>query len=325
MAGKISDEFLRYEALSLSDPYDQIGLIWEIPIGAVLLDIINIYKFDRWPTDKVYCALCRRRQHKFGFTVVLASGQRLLLGSTCGEKLFCESWAAAEKRIKERANRQYELIKLDRLNLISQDLRKGLLSWSVVMERILNRRKAFENTLGELGSRVRDAAIYSNGALTVSVRVESKAARAAGLRDLGEYVDMKIGDFAGAALFSPLDPKRAVERSLATLERMKLGIGNTEGMGTSILTKRRMDFERTFSDLEEAARMHEAAQEFFTPTNFKMLLAWANVHGATTARYEIDDEDIIRQEGRDGGIKLLPIPDLDEVVLDLVKEYRRAD
>jgi hypothetical protein len=86
MAGKLNDDHLRNQALKLKDPYDQRDIIYVIPEGAVLLDIVNIYTFDRWPKEKVYCAECGGRHHKKGFTALLGSGQRVLLGSTCGAR-----------------------------------------------------------------------------------------------------------------------------------------------------------------------------------------------------------------------------------------------
>jgi hypothetical protein len=325
MAGKFNDEHLRHQALKLKNPYDQPELIWTVPEGAGLLDILNIYTFERWPKEKVYCVECDGHHHKNGFTALLTSGKRVLLGSTCGARLFGQSWKAAEKRIEDRGNRQYELLKLDRLALIIAPLREGLLGWSDVMERIMARRSAFENKLGDLASRTREAAIRHGGDLTVGRRVENRAARAAGMRDLGDYVEVKVGNVAGAALFMPLDPAKAVARALAAIDEMQQGIGNTDATWTSVLIKRRKAFERTFEDLETAVKMHAGAQDFFTVENFRNLIEWANNHRATKSRYEIDADGIVRDEQRLSGIKISPVADLDDEPLDLIREYRRAD
>jgi hypothetical protein len=324
MAGKINDYQLRRQALKLRDPYDQPDLVWNIQDGAVLLDILNIYAFERWPKEKVYCVVCGGHHHKKGFTAILASGHRVLLGSTCGARQFGESWTAAEKRIEDRSNRQYELMKLDRLALVVAPMRDGLLGWANTMERVLLRRSAFENKLGDLAYRTREAANRHGGALTVVRRVENKAARAAGMQNSVDHVDVKVGDLAGTALFAALNPVKAVERALAALDEMRLGIGNTDVEWTSVLVKRRKALERTFDDLEMAASMHAAAQDFFTIENFKVLIEWANRHGAIKARYEIDADGIAREAGS-AGIKISPVPNLDDGPLDLIKEYRRAD
>lgn len=325
MASKINDDQLRRQALKLTDPNEQPDLIRTIPEDAALLDILNIYSFERWPKEKVYCVVCGGHRHKRGFTALLASGKRVLLGSTCGARQFGESWTAAEKRIDDRANRQHELIKLDRLALILVPLRDELLKWGDVVDRVMRRRIAFEKQLGDLAYRTRVAATVHGGTLTVGRRVENKAARAAGMRDLGNYVEVKVGEVAGAALFSPLDPVKAVAGALAALDAMGSGIGNSDAEWTSVLAKRRKALERAFEDLEAVATMHAGAQEFFTVENFKVLVDWANNHGATNARYEMDADGIVREEDITGGIKICPVPDLDSTPLELINEYRRSD
>jgi hypothetical protein len=49
LAGKFDDEQLRVQALKLSDPYDQGNLVWTVPKGANLLDIMNIYVYEQYP------------------------------------------------------------------------------------------------------------------------------------------------------------------------------------------------------------------------------------------------------------------------------------
>jgi hypothetical protein len=49
LASTFNDQQLRVQALKLSDPYDQGNLIWTVPEGAKLLDIINIYVYERYP------------------------------------------------------------------------------------------------------------------------------------------------------------------------------------------------------------------------------------------------------------------------------------
>ena len=138
-----------------------------MPKDAQLLDITNIYVFERYPREKVFCVECGGRHHKRGFTAMLTSGQRVLLGSTCGARLFKESWADAERRIEERADRQFELRKLDRMSTILRPLENGLIGWQAAMEHISGRRSAFDRQLGELASRVREAAGQKAGALTI--------------------------------------------------------------------------------------------------------------------------------------------------------------
>ena len=67
------------------------------------------------------------------------------------------------------------MTKLDRLALILTPLRDGLWGWVSVMERIVAFRSAFQNNLGDLAYRTREAATRQGGDLTVGRRVEDRA------------------------------------------------------------------------------------------------------------------------------------------------------
>lgn len=324
MSARHSDEYLRHQALKLRDPFAQPGLTWHIPENAVFIDILNIYNFERWPREKACCVKCGRRNHKKGFTALLVSGERLILGSKCGAELFGESWAEAERRIEERGDRQYEVLKLDRLALVAKPLREGLLSWSSIMESIGRRRDGFDNSLGELASRTREAANRGDGALTVTRRVQLNIARQAGMR-ASDYAEVRVGSLAGGGVFAMLGPHRAVTGAIEALDEMRAGIGSTNGTATSELNRRRRNFDRALEKVEAAARLHEAAQEFFTLRNFRGLLAWANDHGATQARYAMSDDGVVQDVATKRGIRVSPIPDLSDEPVELIREYRRAD
>ena len=297
-----------------------------MPNDAELLDIINIYVFERYPAEKARCVKCGAHQHKNGFTAVLASGQRVLLGSTCGARLFQESWTEAEKRIEERAERQYELKRLDRFSVIWAPLERGLLSWKDFLEQVSGRRAAFDNHLGELASRIREAVLRNAGALTIFRNVEAKSARDAGMKGpLGAHQEVIVGQVLGGGLFATVDPAKSVTRALDALDSFKEPIGESDNYTVKMLKDRRRTFERALEDVEAAAKTHAAAEEFFTVPNFTEMLRWANEHGATQSRYVIDAHNVVRAEGRQGGIQISMPPPLDASILDLFADYRRAD
>jgi hypothetical protein len=62
----------------------------------------------------------------------------------------------AENRIKDRADRQFELKKLDRLSQCIRSF-EGLATWERAAERLDFRRAAFDRQLGELASRAAEA------------------------------------------------------------------------------------------------------------------------------------------------------------------------
>jgi hypothetical protein len=49
MAGALNTDHIRNTVFRLTDPYDQSGLISHVPEHAKLLDILNIYEFERFP------------------------------------------------------------------------------------------------------------------------------------------------------------------------------------------------------------------------------------------------------------------------------------
>jgi len=66
-------------------------------------------------------------------------------------------------------------------------------------------------------------------------------------------------------------------------------------------------------------------QDFFTLANFKTLVEWMNRRRATGVQYSIGADGIVRDANTGRGVRVLPIPDLDDEPLDLIWEYRRAD
>jgi len=115
MAGALNNDLIRNTVFRLTDPYDQKDLICYIPEQAKLLDILNIYEFERWPNEKAFCVVCKAHRHKKGFTAALTTGHRVLMGSACGQKKFGASWQEAEKRLQLRSDHQYELLMYDRI------------------------------------------------------------------------------------------------------------------------------------------------------------------------------------------------------------------
>jgi hypothetical protein len=325
LAGKFNDEQLRVQALKLSDPYDQGNLVWTVPEGAKLLDITNIYVYEQYPRQKVYCVECGGRHHKRGFTALLTTGQRVLYGSTCGARRFGQSWTEAERRIEERADRQFELKKLDRLKISINGLEAGLIGWQSAMQQIVGRRMGFDRQLGELASRVREAVNRKAGALTIFRKVQNSAARAAKTNALGDYQEVTVGQLVGIEFLHSLDPAKAITTALAAVDVIKGTIGATDLASTKQLRSRRRDLERAFEDVETSATIHSGAEEFFTISNFAEMVRWANEHEATKARYLIESNDVVRAEGHAGGIKISTPSPIDMSLLDLITDYRRAD
>jgi hypothetical protein len=324
MASAKDDEQLRLRALRLTDPYDQLNLIWSVPKNAALLTITNVYTYERWPQRKVFCAACQSHRHKRGFTALLASGERLLLGSSCGAELFGQSWWVAEKALKELGDRQHALGRVDRIKLIDAPMLAALSGWRNVMEKVVARRDSFDR-IGELASRVWEAANAHGGNLVVVRKVESRAARAAGMRGAADYAASRFASLPGRALFDrSLDPVRALDHAAAAIRALSGAAEGTANLSTTVLARRGRGVEDAFADLERIAGMHAAAQEFFARRTFELLVDWAGPGRLDLrTRYELDGDRVL-VDGK-GRMQVLEVPDIDQSPLDLVAEYRRAD
>jgi hypothetical protein len=321
LAGKFNDEKLRLQALRLSDPYDQPDLAFTVQADTKLLDIINIYSFEQYPAKKAFCVLCQGHHHKRGFTALLANGSRAMYGSTCGERAFGESWAEAENRIKDRADRQFELKKLDRLSQCIRSF-EGLATWERAAESLDFRRAAFDRQLGELASRAAEAARHKHGSLTVFRAIESRAAKSIGKKETVTE-EVTIGELRGRDFLLAENFSRSVSFMREALAEMSQGLCGSDGIPTNVLTFRRKKLQRSFDGVEEFARAHDASHEFWTIANFRSLVRWSEETIPT--RYLIED-GIVRREDRTGGLRIeLPISALDLSLLGAISDFRRSD
>lgn len=321
MSAKLNDQDLRRQALVLDDPRDQSGLVYRIDQGVGLLDVLNIYRFPGFPQQKVFCAQCQGHHHARGFTALTTEGNRILLGSKCGAEAFGESWASAEKRMKERVDRQHELHRLDRFELISEPMSEALNRWVRPVENMTNRVIGIRMALGELASRAQEAALRHGGHLMINKRVRKRQAGDP------EWVLTPYAKLPGANVFTGFDSLNvvtAIEGAFKSLKDVADMIGDTEGLSMQTMKRRRLKMEGAFRQLEAVAEVYEAGQEFFTEQTYKLLQEWSFVRDQRDYRYTYENGLLRHTNG--AGVQLLaPLPDLDERILELIREYRRAD
>jgi hypothetical protein len=141
---------------------------------------------------------------------------------------------------------------------------------------------------------------------------------------MADHQEVTVGQVVGVEFFSAIDPSKANAKALEAVTLMRTGIGATDGCPTKVLRDRRRALEGALLDIEACARIHAAAEEFYSRENFFQMLRWANDHGATQARY-ISEGGVVREEGRQGGITISPPPAIEIELLDLISDYRRSD
>ncbi|MEH3064915.1 MAG: hypothetical protein PGN33_19975 [Methylobacterium radiotolerans] len=322
MAAKVTDRELRLQALMLDDPYEQPNLSWAINPDARLLDVLNLYQFKEWPTQKVYCVSCEGHHHKKGFTCITSEGDRLLFGSKCGQDAFGESWVNAEKRIKERYQRQHELLSLDRFNTVLGPMQKAVSRWVRPIGDLANRRIGFASSLEALYQRCHEAAQRSNGMLTIFEKVKQK------LGNEPDFVERPYAQLIGRDMFSVFDRTNivhVVEDTIKAIDAVKANAANTDGVSTTTLKRCRLAMERKFEQIEQSAVAYEAAQDFFSAPSFKLLAEWSWARNVVGERY-LFEKGILKQCDTNRGVALLaPLPDLNLEILDLIREYRRGE
>lgn len=325
MAGALNTDQIRNTVFRLTDPYDQSDLISCIPEDARLLDILNIYEFERFPTEKAFCVVCKGHRHKRGFTAALTTGHRVLVGSACGQKKFGASWQEAERRLRLRSDHQYELLMYDRLTIIRGQLQAKLPQWLRVFEQIEGRKSAFSRIFGEIASRLKEVAIRGDGRLTIHRKVRSSAFQQALARgdDDGKegftYQEVTVGTLIGAAFFDPLHTHRAVANAIQSVKDHSY-----EKALALDMTKRRKAVERSFEDLQRCAEIYSGVNAFLSSQNFASLASWADQNDGVRRKLVARSNGLFFGDDLNQGMTLLPLPHLDETLLDCIWEYRRA-
>lgn len=257
---------------------------------------------------------------------MLGTGERVFLGSKCGADAFGEKWINAKKRMERFANRQYELDRLDRIEALASAMKNGLFRWERPMQSVMARRLAFQS-LGELSSRVGEAARLHGGQLTVWRDVDTKIATDAGMRVTAQALQIRVADLAGVDFFIFFDTASAVERAQKALENVLKNLP-TDDVEYALMMRRRKTFEACFEDLQTAARIYRGAEAFFSKSNFRNIVDWSNKYRITSSRYVFDEDEgtIFHEDGRRGiSLPRDPLPELDDTPLDLIVEYRRAE
>jgi hypothetical protein len=325
MAGALNTDLIRNTVFRLTDPYDQKNLISCIPEDAKLLDILNIYEFERFPTEKAFCVVCKGHRHKRSFTAALTTGHRVLVGSACGQKKFGANWQEAEKRLRLRSDHQYELLMYDRLTMIRDQLEAKLPQWLRVFEQIEGRKAAFSRIFGEIASRLKEVAVRGDGRLTIHRKVRASAFQQALARgdDDGKegftYQEVTVGTLIGPAFFDSMHTHRAVANAIQSVS------DHSFEMALSLdMTKRRKAVERSFEDLERCAEIYDDVNAFLSPESFASLARWADQNDGIRRKLVARSNGLFFGDDLNQGMTLLPLPELDETLLNCIWEYRRA-
>lgn len=322
MAGKFSDEELLKQNLVLSDALDQPNVIHHIPEGVALLSIINVYRHKAYPKTKVRCAHCGRTNHRDGFTALLASMNRVLLGSTCGAEAYGASWNEAMVIMEGKRDRQYELKMLGRAGQVLKPFIRAVNSWAWKIDKFDARRRTFETSYGAVHAKLFGAMRVSDGVLSIDVRVRDYAAETMKPND-GEKWKMEtrpMGRLAGGGFLERDAFTPTIDAALKAAEKYRAIIGKSEGIPTDRMARLRRDFERKAEALRHVYEVYDGRDDFFSPRNLDLVIAWLNEVGHRNA-FTRDGNTLVGMRIRFG---MEDMADLNPEPLDLLEEFKRG-
>lgn len=289
---KFTDEELRKLTFNLSDPYSQDGLVRFIPEGADLVRIINTYKFERYPREKAWCAKCRRRAHKKGFTAELSDGALVMLGSACGRKVFKRAWADAEDDFKDERKRASYLDWFDDIRPKLAGIGSGALAWrspALQMKKNLDR---FETALPDLFAALKRAA-SRGGELKVHRKIDAKErAKWHGGRD-AEYVELVYHRLTGGEFLLIGDPEEIVADAEKTVRMLAAACANLANYSTTQLQRLSVRYSNMVDSLRRLHDAHGAAFVFFDPKQMDRIASWATEVPQIEGEYRFNVDTLV--------------------------------
>lgn len=220
-----TDEELQQRELNISDPAEQEGLVGGIPPGSSLIGVENTYRLPR-SMPKARCAVCHRAIHWSGWTGLLSSGDRVLLGKKCGADAF-GAWGDATAELEAKRSRQFSLRRLRALRERASGVLAMLPPWRAAAATADGLRVRLENEAPELFAAL--SAAEKTGSLKAYCRVQ--------VRDIGRsqtklkvrHEEMSFGPFAGSAWLAcgqAAHKPEAVVGALQEVERVLAGDTN---------------------------------------------------------------------------------------------------
>lgn len=311
---ELTDEELLQAQLRLDDPYEQKNRIDRLPIGAEVKDILNIYAFKDYPIQKVRCAVCNSRRHKYGFTVLLSTGELLLVGSSCGVEIAHASWAQFEQRLKGQLDRQYYLRLIERIQSTDASHFRAIRSLERPFDRLSSLHRRFQKTLPTpyqlFGQRFR----AGQPVLEVRVLRESQVRELSSTNGNAapKYVEDVVfrHRLQGIQFFYCSDPLAEFKTSIASVEAVLALSTNTSSLSVNHFRKRFASARTALKQLSMLIEAYNAITDFFAPSNLVGAAEWLNRSHLNDGKYWAEDGALWWDGGRsnDAGKMHWPAP-----------------
>lgn len=298
---RLTDGQLASAILEIDDPMTVERLALERPDPDLLPEIL--FEFHRPSmSERVWCCHCQARRPRNGFVIENETGNRYLIGSTCGPKYYELSFAQAQRQHEELKQRRGLRVRIDAIvastkatlavidSIFHSD---GLRAVDAVRSKLAKHGGDAYYRLGSIASR--------GGALTRATRVRDYAAEAgrpASSEDDGPiytYQDIPLGPLAGTALLIPSGDvrDRLLELKSVLQEIGKVYREDTDGLSTTAFQRLVRRAEEARERASEGIVATRAAPEFFEDVHLRRLVHWAE---------PFTSFDLM---ARDGGLEIL--------------------
>jgi hypothetical protein len=275
--------------------------VTHIPEGVGVLRIINTYRYERYPEDKAYCAKCRAKRHRDGFTVELEDGASALLGSTCGADLWGQSWNEAHARFRNELDRAGIVIDLHRILPELIEIRQALEAWKPCIENLEAHQRLFKGRLATFYRTMRSAALRPDQSIVVPEQVRDYAAEDAYRQRTGSLParpffhsqDRVLCRIDGAAYFAMTDAKEQLALALEEIDHA-IGVGTeTQAHSQTRLRAYRLKLRDARERLDQLAQALRGQKHFFQSSEMKFILTYSGEEIGPGGRYAFEGDALV--------------------------------
>jgi hypothetical protein len=294
-AHSYTDNELRQANLLIGDPLGQEGLVEALADGVRLSRLENLYAMSH-DIPKIRCGACGRRLHRHGFTAILSTGDRLLLGSSCGGSKF-GSWEAAKRELKQLRDRKYYLERADTLSASLPQISSEIANWESVATIASSVVAELKENLPDLYSTLKNAS-ERDGRLTITRRVHMRDLRRDGtVKITFRYEHVDLGPIPGRALFLLEDTRKMVTSARNAFHDFVYSWGDGEGISTVL------DLQRSHKEAVDAAESLNRVlaslvglADFFAPAGLDAVVDWTK-SGGLAGSYQASSRSLSQNGG----------------------------
>lgn len=309
------------EAGLIEDAASDEGLVFPLPDGAVIREIVARYD-TRATGRKVPCAVCPQHQrHYRGFRVALESGDEARMGINCGEKEFGkDAWDRANADFNRRVQlATYQARVSPALELIGK-IEPLVAEWHERAKRLGRWISGFRREVPALFTEIGTAALRRGGRFEIERMKGREGVNAAGQQITYKQAEITVlGRIPFPDMFLGETPGYRLNGAIQSL-REAIAIFDKQTDAASLARAFRA-LQRARQHLMDADRAHQGALLNLDPAWIEPLCQWANRHDALRAHYWVEGSSLCHSEvAGDGALAVMERSQLGRSNLDAILE-----